>query len=163
MQKNVVCFHLITEENAYLSNWYPSRFEIDGVQYCCAEQYIMREKALLFGDAGRAQEILETDDPERMQSIGHDVEDYDENVWSGVRQLVAFRALRAKFAQNPEMRAELLATGDAVLAECARKDRVWGIGLGMDDPRRFEVSKWPGRGMLGFTLMMVREVLRDEE
>ncbi len=32
------------------------------------------------------------------------------------------------------MRERLISTGDAVIAECARKDRIWGIGLGMDDP-----------------------------
>ena len=36
----------------------------------------------------------------------------------------------------------LVATGDAVIAECARKDRIWDIGLGMDDPKRFFVSGW---------------------
>ena len=38
---NVVCFHLITEPNGYLSNWYHSPFELDGEHYCCVEQYLM--------------------------------------------------------------------------------------------------------------------------
>ena len=33
-------------------------------------------------------------------------------------------------------------TGDAVLAECAVRDQIWGIGLSMGDPNRFERSKW---------------------
>ena len=32
------------------SQWYPSNFVIDGVEYNCAEQYMMHQKALLFSD-----------------------------------------------------------------------------------------------------------------
>ena len=33
-----------------LSQWYPASFIVDGVYYNCAEQYMMAEKARLFGD-----------------------------------------------------------------------------------------------------------------
>ena len=33
-----------------LSQWYPCQFEVDGVTYTSAEQYMMAEKAKLFGD-----------------------------------------------------------------------------------------------------------------
>ncbi|WP_297568478.1 NADAR domain-containing protein [uncultured Faecalibaculum sp.] len=67
--------------------------------------------------------------------------------------------LLARFSQNPELKARLKATGSAILAECAVKDRIWGIGLSMTDPDRFEPSKWKGKNLLGCTLMMVREKL----
>ena len=47
----------------------------------------------------------------------------------------------------------------AVLAECAVKDRIWGIGLSMQDPDRLERTKWRGENLLGYALMMVRERL----
>ena len=50
-------------------------------------------------------------------------------------------------------------TGDAVLAECAVRDQIWGIGLSMGDPNRFERSKWKGTNLLGYALMLVREQL----
>lgn len=50
-------------------------------------------------------------------------------------------------------------TGDAVLAECAVRDQIWGIGLSMGDPNRFERSKWKGNNLLGYALMLVREQL----
>ena len=50
-------------------------------------------------------------------------------------------------------------TGDAVLAECAVRDQIWGIGLSMGDPNRFERSKWRGNNLLGYALMLVREQL----
>ena len=51
----------------------------------------------------------------------------------------------------------LKATGDAVLAECAVRDCIWGVGLSMTDPKRLEMEKWRGQNLLGFALMMVRD------
>lgn len=48
-------------------------------------------------------------------------------------------------------------TKDAVLAECAVKDRIWGIGLSMNDPKRVILEQWKGQNLLGYTLMMVRD------
>ena len=44
-----------------------------------------------------------------------------------------------------------------VLAECAVKDQIWGIGLAMKDENRFDLDKWKGQNLLGYALMMVRE------
>ncbi len=55
------------------------------------------------------------------------------------------------------MKQQLLDTGDSILAECAVKDLVWGIGLSMKDPNRFDTTKWRGRNLLGNLLMKVRE------
>lgn len=48
---------------------------------------------------------------------------------------------------------------NSLLAECAVKDRIWGIGLSMKDLNRFERDKWNGQNLLGYTLMMVREMV----
>ena len=50
-------------------------------------------------------------------------------------------------------------TGKALLAECAVKDRIWGIGLSMRDPDRLDREKWQGQNLLGYAIMMVRERL----
>ncbi len=49
--------------------------------------------------------------------------------------MVVYEGLIEKFSQNSELCEQLLSTGDAILAECAVKDRIWGIGLAMDDPK----------------------------
>lgn len=74
--------------------------------------------------------------------------------------MVVYQGLLAKFSQNNILCNKLLQTQNDILAECAVKDRVWGIGLSMKDPERLDLAKWRGQNLLGYTLMMVREELR---
>ena len=156
----IICFHNPNEENGYLSNWYSSYFSQDDISFSSMEQFMMYQKAVCFNDLEIAAQILETGDVSRIKELGRLVTGYDDNYWGGIRQMVVYKGLLAKFAQNTELKELLLKTGDAVLAECAVKDRIWGIGLSMRDPDRFDRSKWKGQNLLGYTLMMVRESLK---
>lgn len=156
---NIVCFHNPDEENGYLSNWYPSAFTVDGTPFSSMEQFMMYRKAICFQDEPVAAEILATDDVAEIKALGRKVSNYDENIWNGVRQIVVYEGLLAKFSQNENLKEKLKGTGNAILAECAVKDRIWGIGLSMKDPNRLDKSKWNGQNLLGYALMMVRERL----
>ena len=155
----VICFHNADEENGYLSNWYPSAFTLKGIDFSSMEQYMMYRKAISFDDDKVAAQILATEDVAEIKALGRLVSGYDENLWNGVRQIVVYEGLLAKFYQNPELKERLKSTGSAVLAECAVNDRIWGIGLSMRDPDRFDRTKWKGQNLLGYALMMVREKL----
>ena len=155
----IIGFHNPDDENGYLSNWYPSRFVFEGVEFSSMEQYMMYQKAILFHDTKIAEQIMKTEDVAEIKQLGRLVSGYDDHIWSGVRQIVVYEGLMAKFSQNDDLKEKLIATGDAVLAECAVKDQVWGIGLSMTDPNRHEISKWKGQNLLGFALMKVREKL----
>ena len=155
----VICFHNPNEENGYLSNWYPSVFALDGVTFSSMEQYMMYRKAVCFGDEKVAAKILATEDVAEIKAFGRLASGYDESLWNGIRQIVVYEGLLAKFSQNPDLMEQLKYTGSAVLAECAVKDRIWGIGLSMHDPDRLERAKWQGQNLLGYALMMVREKL----
>ena len=159
---NIVCFHNPDEDNGYLSNWYPSSFTVDGVAFSSMEQFMMYRKAICFGDEAVAAQILSTSDVAKIKSLGRQVSNYDESMWNGIRQIVVYEGLLAKFSQNEELKAKLKATGNAVLAECAVKDRIWGIGLSMKDPDRLNKAKWNGQNLLGYALMMVRERLQQD-
>lgn len=155
----IVCFHNPAEENGFLSNWYLSRFVVDGISFSSMEQFMMYQKAVCFGDSGIADQILKTDDVARIKELGRLVSGYDDNHWNGVRQIVVYQGLMAKFSQNEDLKEQLLQTGNSVLAECAVKDKIWGIGLSMKDPDRLERAKWKGQNLLGYALMMVRDRL----
>lgn len=155
----VICFHNADEENGYLSNWYPSAFTLKGIDFSSMEQYMMYRKVICFDDDKVAAQILATEDVAEIKALGRLVSGYDENLWNGVRQIVVYEGLLAKFYQNPELKERLKSTGSAVLAECAVNDRIWGIGLSMRDPDRFDRTKWKGQNLLGYALMMVREKL----
>ena len=156
---NIVYFHNPNEENGYLSNWYPTHFTVDGIEFSSMEQFMMYQKACRFHDASVAKEILSTNDVAEIKKLGREVHGYNENTWNGVRQIIVYEGLKAKFSQNAELKEKLVDTGDAILAECAVRDQIWGIGLSMRDPNRLDRSKWKVKNLLGYALMMVREQL----
>lgn len=160
--KRIICFHNPDEENGYLSNWYLSDFEIDGIRYSSMEQYMMYQKAMTFQDREIAQQILETSDVGKIKALGRSVKGYDDLVWCGLRQIIVYHGVLEKFRQNDELKKKLLATQQDVLAECAVQDKVWGIGLSMKDDDRLDMHKWQGQNLLGFSLMHARSVLERE-
>ena len=129
------------------------------ITFSSMEQYMMYRKALSFGDEKVATQILATDNAAEIKALGRLVSGYDESLWNGIRQIVVYEGLFAKFTQNPDLRERLKDTGNAFLAECAVNDRIWGIGLSMRDPSRLDRAKWRGQNLLGYALMMVRERL----
>lgn len=157
--RKVICFHSPGEENDFLSNWYMSTFIIDGIKYSSMEQYMMHKKAMLFDDHITAAKILNTTDFAKIKQLGREVKNFDETIWIGMRQIIVYRGLYAKFTQDNDLKNRLLTTGDALLAECAVKDTIWGIGLSMTDERRLDYKQWKGLNLLGFSLMQVRKEL----
>ena len=157
---NVICFHNPDEENGFLSNWYPSHFSVDDNKFTSMEQYMMYKKAVTFNDEKIANEILSITDVAEIKRLGRLVSGYNDNIWNGLRQIIIYEGLIEKFIQNDTLREKLLETQDAILAECAVKDCIWGIGLSMRDDNRFEMSKWRGQNLLGYSLMMVREKIK---
>ena len=159
----MIFFHNPDEENGIYSNWYLSDFLVEDIQYSSMEQYMMYQKAMLFGDHEAARRIFETSDVARIKAFGRAVRNYNDTVWAGLRQLIVYKGLLAKFSQNESLKSALLSTGNQVMAECAVKDTIWGIGLSMRDERRFDMAQWCGQNLLGFSLMVVRNSLSVAE
>lgn len=154
---NIICFHNPDEENGYLSNWYGCTFKVNGILFSSMGQFMMYKKAERFGDHLISHRILETDDVAEIKSLGRQVTGYDDHIWNGIRQIIVYEGLLAKFSQNELLRRRLKMTEQMIFAECAVKDQIWGIGLAMNDPRRYNINQWNGKNLLGYTLMMVRD------
>ena len=82
----MICFHNPEEQNGYLSNWYRSAFTVDEITFSSMEQYMMYEKAELFGDRETAQKVLEITDAAQIKALGRQVKGYDDHLWNGCRQ-----------------------------------------------------------------------------
>ena len=158
----MICFHNPDEENGYLSNWFISMFMYDNIKFTSMEQFMMYQKAIVFQDYEIANNILNIDDVAQIKALGREVHNFSEVVWNGVRQIIVYNGLLAKFQQNPDLKQKLLQTGNAIIAECAVRDTIWGIGLSMKDSKRFCISEWKGTNLLGFALMEVRKALKNE-
>lgn len=156
----VIGFHNPDEPYGFLSNWYLSDFSVEGIKFTSMEQYMMYKKAVLFDDSDIALEILNTDDVVLIKEFGRKVSNYNDSVWNGMRQVIIYKGLIEKFMQNEDLRKALLDTGDNILAECAVKDQIWGIGLSMTDNNRHDINAWKGQNLLGYSLMLVRDELR---
>ena len=143
----------------FLSQWHPARLIIDGIEYNCAEQYMMHQKAILFGDDKMARKILANDKPHEQKLMGQYVKRFISDVWDLHKNEIVTKGNYAKFSQNAGLRKKLLATGDMILAEANPKDIIWGIGLAEDDPDVQDQEKWRGPNNLGEILMKVRDQL----
>lgn len=141
------------------SQWYPSRFTLDGVMYNTAEQYMMAMKADYFGDKDTLAKILKTKDPSEQKALGRQVANFDVEAWNAVSRGFVYKANMAKFS-DPELNQYMMNTGDKELVEASPYDKIWGIGLAQNDPAIFDKSNWRGNNWLGEVLMKVRKDLR---
>ena len=164
-EHNIQLIGFYHENEAYgcFSNWYPAEFDYAGVHYVHSEQFMMYQKVAMFRRFDLGEQILNTTDPYKCKKIaGQHFPEFDPDIWEKTCRTVVKRGVKAKFQQNREILSELLNTGDAILAECSKKDDKWGIGIDITDPARFEIEKWRGKNYLGVILMEVRDELRME-
>ncbi len=145
------------------SQWYPCLFTVDGQQYNCAEQYMMAQKANVFGDKEVMRQILAETDQMTIKKLGRLVKNYDDGIWTEKRFQIVVEGNLAKFSQNDNLRNFLLNTDDKILVEASPKDTIWGIGFDEFAPEVTNPSLWNGENLLGFALMEIRDRLREIE
>jgi ribA/ribD-fused uncharacterized protein len=143
-----------------LAPWTPTPFETSAGRFGSAEQHFMHAKAMLFGDQAVADRIMRTATPGQARELGRRVGGFQEEEWIAKRVRLMEEANRAKFCALPELLAYLLSTWPALLVQASALDTVWGSGLDLDDPFLPRPGQWPGRNLVGFSLMKVREELR---
>lgn len=143
------------------SQWWAAHpFTHEGVQYATAEHFMMAGKARLFHDNPTLSRILSAKSPAEAKKLGRLVQGFDDIAWKAARWDIVVQGNLAKFGQHSDLKAFLLQTGDKVIVEASPFDRIWGIGMGAENPNATNPVQWKGLNLLGFALMEVRERLR---
>lgn len=147
-----ISYIFFSQSKSPFSQWHPCVFKVNDQTYFTAEQYMMHQKAILFGDQEAARLIMSTKDPRKHKSLGRKVKGFNEDVWDANRIRIVYEGNYAKFTQNPRLLKALMETVNKTLVEASPWDSVWGIGLDADDPRSLDPATWKGENLLGFTL-----------
>lgn len=145
------------------SQWWYSPFEVDGVTYITAEHWMMAKKALLFSDNEMYQKIIEAKSPAEAKKLGRLVQNYVEKQWLENRMDIVIQGNYYKFSQHPALSEFLKNTGERILVEASPYDTIWGIGMVERDPNILFPTKWKGENLLGFALMEVRNLLKQNK
>ncbi len=147
---------------ASLSQWGPFPFEHQGQTFPTAEHWMMHGKAKLFGDLEMAETILKCRTSWQAKEFGRRVKGFIPSLWEEHASGIVEEGNYHKFRAHPRFAQWLVGTAPAVLAEASPTDEVWGIGLSESDRAAQDPRRWPGRNLLGFALMRVRDRLLSE-
>jgi ribA/ribD-fused uncharacterized protein len=140
------------DQFAFLSNFYNSPFEYDGIKYPTNEHFFQAMKTL---DQEERKVIAAVATPGEAKRLGRKVTLRAD--WEEVKTDVMMLGLRLKFSQNPSLAASLIETGDEELIEGNWwHDNTWGNCLCA------KCSRTPGRNLLGMLLMELRKELQYE-
>jgi hypothetical protein len=146
--------------NGIYSQWHKANMTIGKIEYNSCEQYMMHQKALLFGDEETAELIMLEKNPKEQKKFGRMVKGFDKSVWDKNSLAIVYEGNLAKFSQNPELKKEMLATGNAFFVEASPFDNIWGIGMDEDSQGVEDPSYWLGLNLLGQALTLVKNELR---
>lgn len=133
-------------KNRFLSNFYPAEFVWDNIVWKHSEGAYQAAKSLN-REARLAMAAVEK--PGATKQLGKRINIRPD--WNEVRDEIMYEIVTEKFRQNPDLKAQLIATGDAHLEEGNTwGDRYWGV---------CPVGSGNGQNKLGKTLMKVRQEL----
>lgn len=143
-------------KNSPFSQWYSSQFTYKNINFVCAEQAMMYEKAMLFGDREIGMKILRETKPNVHKALGRQVRNFKNDVWDSKCKEIVYNINKAKFTQNKRLLQILMNTKGTTLVEASPKDRIWGIGLEASDPKASDRTQWRGKNWLGEVLTNLR-------
>jgi len=144
------------------SNMSQHPIDVDGVRYPTVEHYFQGMKAKQFEDKEMEDTIVKAKTPKSAKALGKKVKNFVKEVWDAKRDEVMRTGVRAKFVQHPELRKQLLETGDRLIGEANARDLYWGIGTAVSSEKSKHPDKWRGQNKLGKLLMELRDEFKAQ-
>jgi len=144
------------------SQWWKAAFIVDGLEYKTAEHWMMAGKARLFNDEIALRKILAVKTAAEAKKLGREVFNFVPSIWEEQKYPLVVQGNLYKFSAHPALSTFLLSTGEHIIAEASPADNVWGIGLAADHPDAGYPEKWKGENLLGYALMEVRDLLKQD-
>jgi ribA/ribD-fused uncharacterized protein len=142
---DVIRFYRVDEPYGFMSNFARYPIQVDGCEWPTSEHYFQAQK---FAGRPEEEQVRSARTARRAAHLGRTLPGLRRD-WEAVKDDVMLNALRAKFRQHPDLRAQLVATGDRLLVEHTLNDAYWADG-----------GDGSGRNRLGELLMQVRAELR---
>lgn len=134
-------------EYFFLSNFYEAPVEYRGLRYGSNEAAFQAQKCMTEAEKAEFTLLRPSDSKKRGRRVQLRPD------WEQVKVGIMEEIVREKFTQNEDLRAMLLATGDAVLEEGNTwNDIFWGVHL----------KNSQGQNHLGRILMKIRQELNGQ-
>ena len=146
--------------NGIYSQWHKAPMTIGKIEYNSCEQYMMHQKALLFGDSEIAELIMNESNPKEQKKYGRMIKNFDKSVWDKNCLAIVYEGNLAKFSQNEDLKEEMLSTGNRIFVEASPFDNIWGIGMSEDSEGIENPSFWLGLNLLGQALTLVKQEIQ---
>ena len=139
-------FYKTKEPYGFMSNFYRSRMFIYGRWWNWSEAPYQAAKTNIQSEIDA---VAAATKPSEVRLVGQQITMRPD--WDRVKYSVMKEICLAKFLQHPELRKQLMETGDEELIEDSPVDYYWGCG-----------ADGSGKNMLGKVLMEIREELKGE-
>jgi ribA/ribD-fused uncharacterized protein len=143
---DMIRFYKVYSEFGYFSNFSPHPIRLKGKIWPTSEHYFQAQK---FAGTPDEEEVRQAKSPRVAKRMGQSRKRPFRQDWEAVKDSIMREAVLAKFTQHADLRATLLATGDATIIEHTENDAYWGDG-----------GDGSGKNRLGQILMRVRDELR---
>lgn len=153
-----IYFYGVKDKYAFMSNFYKCNFTDErNITFNCSEQYFMYEKCMLFDSGNKTllDNILKETNPVQIKKYGRSVKNFDNKTWNACRYDVMYKSAKLKFEQNEDIKQKLIQTGNKILYEASKYDRIWGIGYFAMDAVKQPIKNY-GQNLLGKILMEIR-------
>jgi ribA/ribD-fused uncharacterized protein len=138
------------------------RIDVDDTTYPSVEHYFQAMKAKEFKDEEVLEKIVKAKSAKAAKALGKKVKKFEKEVWDSKKDEIMRVGIRTKFVQHPELRKQLLETGERMIGEADARNTYWGIGTSQTSDKAQHPDKWRGQNKIGKILMDLRKEFQEQ-